>query len=107
MYLLVDCDDGRWLPHILISFVLILIIAITLILIILILLLITLLIIVGASGVQGGRVSYGSAVWDSKGSRLTGLSHTGGRGRVPNAEQCTEQCTGGRKPPNNEQFTVH
>ena len=30
-------------------------------------------------GREGGRVSYGSAVVDTKGRRLTGLSHTGGR----------------------------
>ena len=30
-------------------------------------------------GLEGGRVSYGSAVVDTKGRRLTGLSHTSGR----------------------------
>ena len=105
----------RWFLHICISFGLIWItlIWITLIIsiiLILIILLIAQLIIFGASG--WGRVSYGSAVWDTKGSRLTGLSHTGGRRRVSNTEHCTLayrtlESTGGRRRRIPAHYTLH
>ena len=59
-----------------------------------------------------GRVSYGSAVWDTKGSRLTGLSHTGGRRRVSNTEHCTLayrtlESTGGEESLHTAHCTLH